>query len=872
MARPWIFTREQMDSTPSRLAGIDADRELLYRQQAATLVQDMGQRLNVPQLVINTAIVYMHRFFMFHSFKDVHKHLLAQSAIFLAAKVEDQPRKLEHVIRVAQACLAPREAPLNPKHLVYLQKAQDLIMLETMLLQTLGFDVTVVHPHTHVVKCSQLVRASKDLAHTSYFMATNSLHLTTLCLRYPPSVVACVCIHLACKWSSWEIPMSSDGQPWWAYVDTSVTLQLLDELTQQFLDIMEKSPNRMKRIRNWKIPQNQVKKCGDTPSKSPSGCDNHPAASCSKQQPCGAGTAASSAIGTTAEGCHQTQRALLCVHGGQDSKTRDVFVIDDAAAAAAASRATPLSTQPASYFPTAGGQGGASFFTSGGGLVNLVGVSESGVPPAFALARYVAPRLGVVPNVTLGQQPLPSSCTLVLDPPTPNAPTDNYPVSFRGSHPEPNRAFVRNVPNPDVNLHPGALAPSFVSTSVHTQDANPNYAHHTSIVAACDLGGPVSTQYTADPGAGPLFLAARGTRDFADASSLPAPDLRPCSFGTLKPYHTVQSMMHNATRCGPSRDQSRAEACSLPNATSDTTAPSHRTAPPMVRDERRGGRGAQSGVADAADVATRSGKSRRNGEVREVRDETRSERGVEMQRRHLARSGAGDGGGDGENEVISWATEAPNNSQASFSCLQMLPAPYVASDQMHQQCPPHYRLHRDPKTQFTKTQNIRGVQAAAGGGPYNAPQQHHSLAQISTSTPSARPGMASQVHPAQVGTASSANKKKAPKRKLTWCATQESNGRGPLAKPEVEPSKRILPSSEAVPHLKPPLNVRAGGLSPDGPSRADDDDAAGSGSSERVLLRDARPGGAEVEELVERNEKGGSAGDDAASAPRHSVQ
>uniref|UniRef100_S4RQM9 Cyclin N-terminal domain-containing protein n=1 Tax=Petromyzon marinus TaxID=7757 RepID=S4RQM9_PETMA len=129
--------------------------------------------MNRPQLVINTAIVYMHRFFMFHSFKDVHKHLLAQSAIFLAAKVEDQPRKLEHVIRVAQACLAPREAPLNPKHLVYLQKAQDLIMLETMLLQTLGFDVTVVHPHTHVVKCSQLVRASKDLAHTSYFMATN---------------------------------------------------------------------------------------------------------------------------------------------------------------------------------------------------------------------------------------------------------------------------------------------------------------------------------------------------------------------------------------------------------------------------------------------------------------------------------------------------------------------------------------------------------------------------------------------------------------------------------------------------------------------------------------------------------------------------
>ena len=41
-------------------------------------------------------------------------------------------------------------------------------------------------------------------------MATNSLHLTTMCLRYPPTIVACVCIHLACKWSKYEIPISGE--------------------------------------------------------------------------------------------------------------------------------------------------------------------------------------------------------------------------------------------------------------------------------------------------------------------------------------------------------------------------------------------------------------------------------------------------------------------------------------------------------------------------------------------------------------------------------------------------------------------------------------------------------------------------------------
>lgn len=43
----WFFTREQLETTPSRRCGVEPDRELSYRQQAANLIQDMGQRLNV---------------------------------------------------------------------------------------------------------------------------------------------------------------------------------------------------------------------------------------------------------------------------------------------------------------------------------------------------------------------------------------------------------------------------------------------------------------------------------------------------------------------------------------------------------------------------------------------------------------------------------------------------------------------------------------------------------------------------------------------------------------------------------------------------------------------------------------------------------
>uniref|UniRef100_A0A147B2F8 Cyclin-T1 n=1 Tax=Fundulus heteroclitus TaxID=8078 RepID=A0A147B2F8_FUNHE len=251
----WYYSRQQIDNNPSRRAGLDPDKELSYRQQAANLLQDMGQRLNVSQLTINTAIVYMHRFYMVQSFTRFHRNVIAPAALFLAAKVEEQPRKLEHVIKVAHACLNPQEPSPDVRSDAYLQQAQDLVILESIILQTLAFEITIDHPHTQVVKCTQLVRgipASKDLAQTSYFMATNSLHLTTFCLQYSPPVVACVCIHLACKWSNWEIPVSTDGKHWWEYVDPTVTLELLDELTHEFLQILEKTPSRLKRIRNWK--------------------------------------------------------------------------------------------------------------------------------------------------------------------------------------------------------------------------------------------------------------------------------------------------------------------------------------------------------------------------------------------------------------------------------------------------------------------------------------------------------------------------------------------------------------------------------------------------------------------------------------------
>ena len=49
----WYFSKEQLFDSPSRRCGIDAEKELSYRQQAANFIQDMGQRLQVYVFDLN---------------------------------------------------------------------------------------------------------------------------------------------------------------------------------------------------------------------------------------------------------------------------------------------------------------------------------------------------------------------------------------------------------------------------------------------------------------------------------------------------------------------------------------------------------------------------------------------------------------------------------------------------------------------------------------------------------------------------------------------------------------------------------------------------------------------------------------------------
>ncbi|GFY49862.1 cyclin-T1 [Trichonephila inaurata madagascariensis] len=238
-ANLWLFTEEQLSNTPSR-KHINAAKELSYRKQDATFIQEMGESMKASRLIINTAIVYMHRFYMIRSFTDVKGNDLCTAALFLSSKINDKPLKLEHVIKVAHALLHRHARRLDVKSAV-----------------RSCFSLDVVHPHEFVALVCKLIKASEDLSEASYFIATQSLINTTMCLSHTPKTVACVCINAACKVYNYKIQACTEKPNWFSCVDSSLTLELLESLSTKLIEDLSKAFRFVKQTSEKDVAVNQ---------------------------------------------------------------------------------------------------------------------------------------------------------------------------------------------------------------------------------------------------------------------------------------------------------------------------------------------------------------------------------------------------------------------------------------------------------------------------------------------------------------------------------------------------------------------------------------------------------------------------------------
>jgi len=74
----------------------------------------------------------------------------------------------------------------------------------------------------------------------------DSLHLTTFCIEYKPTTIACVCIYVACLWAKYIIP-ETDEKNWYECIEPTCTRKQLEDLSSYFITILDSSPTRLKK-------------------------------------------------------------------------------------------------------------------------------------------------------------------------------------------------------------------------------------------------------------------------------------------------------------------------------------------------------------------------------------------------------------------------------------------------------------------------------------------------------------------------------------------------------------------------------------------------------------------------------------------------
>jgi protein BUR2 len=71
----WLFTKSELQASPSIQAGMTPDQEKATRAKGIQLINEVGQKLRLHQTTIATAAMFFHRFYMRMSLVSHHHYV-----------------------------------------------------------------------------------------------------------------------------------------------------------------------------------------------------------------------------------------------------------------------------------------------------------------------------------------------------------------------------------------------------------------------------------------------------------------------------------------------------------------------------------------------------------------------------------------------------------------------------------------------------------------------------------------------------------------------------------------------------------------------------------------------------------------------------
>ncbi|KAF3844318.1 hypothetical protein F7725_007481, partial [Dissostichus mawsoni] len=218
-----------------------------------------------------TGIVYFHRFYMFHSFKQFPRYhhlymcctawfltwctclqVTGGCCLFLAGKVEETPKKCKDIIKTARSLLNDIQFAQfgdDPK--------EEVMVLERILLQTIKAPLPVLLRYAKQLKGDK--NKVQKLVQMAWTFVNDSL-CTMVALQWEPQIIAVAVMYLAGRLSKFDIQDWTSKQlsrRWWEQFVHDVPVEVLEDICHQILDLYSQAKQ--------KIPDGEIGTAGTPP-------------------------------------------------------------------------------------------------------------------------------------------------------------------------------------------------------------------------------------------------------------------------------------------------------------------------------------------------------------------------------------------------------------------------------------------------------------------------------------------------------------------------------------------------------------------------------------------------------------------------------
>ncbi|KAG9401599.1 hypothetical protein AC1031_009463 [Aphanomyces cochlioides] len=202
-----------------------------------SLIEELGARLHINQVIICTAIVVYKRFYLTQSFCEFDPRLVAGTALFISSKIE------ECQVRLADIAIQLHELTSKfpeDKDWLYDFTEKDIIECEFYVIEAMQYDMIIHHPFSTLIKLYEEFEETFPMNENSFKTAWDLClfaYRTNVIMVRPPFLVAAAVVFLALHDASYDTSEFLER----VNIKSDMILQVVGELQAAFAEFKTQS-------------------------------------------------------------------------------------------------------------------------------------------------------------------------------------------------------------------------------------------------------------------------------------------------------------------------------------------------------------------------------------------------------------------------------------------------------------------------------------------------------------------------------------------------------------------------------------------------------------------------------------------------------